>query len=71
MNINNTTARIRSIDAFVLGSLSMPVNTRTPIAAEKNMGAIPIAGRGLSAITPWGRSRAVASRKASIVITRS
>lgn len=59
------------MDAFVQGDLSMPVKIRIPIAAEKNIGAIPIAGRALCVIAPYGRSIAAASTKARMVITRS
>lgn len=38
--------------------------------AEKNMGAIPIAGNGLALIIPHGRSRARAGTKAQIATKR-
>jgi hypothetical protein len=68
---NKDAASIKSIQAFVLGDLSMPVNVRMPDTAEQNMGAIPIAGRALSETIPCGRRRHMPSREASTVITRS
>ena len=68
---NRNAASVRSIVAFVPGDLSSPVRIRIPDAADNDKGAIPIAGRALSATTPCGRSRAMPIKEASTVITRS
>ena len=68
---NRNAASVRSIVAFVPGDLSSPVRIRIPDAPDNDKGAIPIAGRALSARTPCGRSRAMPIKEASTVITRS
>ena len=61
----------RSQQALRPGERTPPLSTRVLKAAEKNMAAMPTVGRGLALMTPYGRSRANAGRKASTVVTRN
>jgi len=71
MKQNKDATIMRSIGAFIRGDLSLPVSIRAPIVAEKNMGAIPSAGRVLAVTIPCDRIKGKPSRNASIVIMRS
>ena len=61
----------RSQQALKPGERTPPLSTRVLTAAEKNMAAMPTVGKGLAVMTPYGRSRANAGRKASTVVTRN
>jgi hypothetical protein len=71
MKQNKNATIMRSIGAIIRGDLSLPVSIRAPIVAEKNMGAIPSAGKVLVVTIPWDRIKGTPSRNASIVIMRS
>lgn len=55
----------------VIGNRGLPLMVAAWKAAEKNMGAMPIVGKGLPLMMPHGRSRARAGMKVQIATMRS
>jgi hypothetical protein len=67
-DISNVATK-RSSKDFVPGE--MPRNARAPKIAEKDIGAIPMAGKGSYASRPQGNNNEQAKGKTRIVIVRS